>query len=62
MVSTHVSFLLNNSMQLRPKKLQGLKFLPEQQLLEHVYARAASVTLLQNSSPATVLHHLSFTL
>lgn len=30
-----------------PKKLQWLKSLPGQQLVEHVYARAASVTLRQ---------------
>lgn len=42
MVSTHVSFLLDNSRQLGPKKLQGLKSLSGQQLLEHIYARTAS--------------------
>lgn len=46
-VSTHASFLLDNSRQLSPKKLWGLKSLPGQQLLEHVDAQAASVTLLQ---------------
>lgn len=73
MVSTHVSFLVDNSRQLGPKKLQGFKSLSGQQLLEHVYARAASVILLQ-AQPAefpschrfasafiySIIHHHSY--
>lgn len=46
-VSTHALFLLDISRQLGPKQFRGLKSLPGQQLLEQVYVRAVSVTLLQ---------------
>lgn len=47
MVSALVSFLPDVSSQLGPKKLRGLNSLPGQQLLEHIYARAGSATLLR---------------